>query len=204
MKTVYIPKGHTVCYESLETEHLVVEGCLKTTCGVKAKTITGGGVLSAGTTSADVICLDELETGSVFCRRLLARRVQTPELFASDSAAVSCFLSAAYVETGKLTVSISETDEVKADEVIHLKPKKRGMIATLLLSALRSFWTGLTARSRWTRTICQRNPYRRPPASLVPYRRSMPIRRISWRLTQNRRRDRLRKQRTSRMKSSTA
>ena len=38
MKTVYIPKGHTVCYESLETEHLVVEGCLKTTCGVKAKT----------------------------------------------------------------------------------------------------------------------------------------------------------------------
>lgn len=88
MKTVYIPKGHTVCYESLETEHLVVEGCLKTTCGVKAKTITGGGVLSAGTTSADVICLDELETGSVFCRRLLARRVQTPELFASDSAAV--------------------------------------------------------------------------------------------------------------------
>mgnify|MGYP000587574052 FL=1 len=62
MKTVYIPKGHTVCYESLETEHLVVEGCLKTTCGVKAKTITGGGVLSAGTTSADVICLDELET----------------------------------------------------------------------------------------------------------------------------------------------
>lgn len=94
MKTVYIPKGHTVCYESLETEHLVVEGCLKTTCGVKAKTITGGGVLSAGTTSADVICLDELETGSVFCRRLLARRVQTPELFASDSAAVYGYDSA--------------------------------------------------------------------------------------------------------------
>lgn len=100
MKTVYIPKGHTVCYESLETEHLVVEGCLKTTCGVKAKTITGGGVLSAGTTSADVICLDELETGSVFCRRLLARRVQTPELFASDSAAVrrGCTSGAARTE----------------------------------------------------------------------------------------------------------
>ena len=106
-------------------------------------------MLSAGTTSADVICLDELETGSIFCRRLLARRVQTPELFASDSAAVSCFLSAAYVETGKLTVSISETDEVKADEVIHLKPKRAVRIATLLLSALRSFWTGLTARNGW-------------------------------------------------------
>ncbi len=208
MKTVYIPKGHTVCYESLETEHLVVEGCLKTTCGVKAKTITGGGVLSTGTTSADVICLDELETGSVFCRRLLARRVQTPELFASDSATVSCFLSAAYVETGKLTVAISETDEVKADEVIHLKPKNA--VCSPRFCSPRCVPSGSVSRpgtagmSRWTRTICQRNPYRRPPASLVPYRRSMPIRRISWRLTQNRRRDRLRKQRTSRMKSSTA
>ena len=147
MKTVYIPKGHTVCYESLETEHLVVKGCLKTAYGVKAKTITGGGVLNAGTVSADVVCVDELEAGSTFCRRLLAKRVQTPELFASDSATVSCFLSAAYVETGKLTVAISEIDEVKADEVVYLKPKKRGMLATLLLSALRSFWTGLTARN---------------------------------------------------------
>lgn len=145
MKTVYIPKGHTVCYESLETEHLVVKGCLKTAYGVKAKTITGGGVLNAGTVSADVVCVDELEAGSAFCRRLLAKRVQTPELFASDNATVSCFLSAAYVETGKLTVAISEIDEVKADEVVYLKPKKRGMLATLLLSALRSFWTSITA-----------------------------------------------------------
>ena len=29
MKTVYIPKGETVNYDSLETEHLVVDGCLK-------------------------------------------------------------------------------------------------------------------------------------------------------------------------------
>ena len=97
---------------------------------------------------------------------------------------------------------------MKADEVIHLKPKKRGMIATLLLSALRSFWTGLTARNGWYEPMdadyMPAESVPEPPASLVPYRRSMPIRRISWRLTQNRRRDRLRKQRTSRMKSSTA
>ena len=31
MKTVYIPKGETVHYESLVTDHLVVKGCLDVT-----------------------------------------------------------------------------------------------------------------------------------------------------------------------------
>ena len=111
MKTVYIPKGHTVCYESLETEHLVVEGCLKTTCGVKAKTITGGGVLSAGTTSADVICLDEL--GDRLCLLPPPARQAGPDAGAVRFGQRSgiLFPLRGYVETGKLTVSISETDE---------------------------------------------------------------------------------------------
>ena len=33
MKTVYIPKGETVRYESLTTEHLVVHGCLENVDG---------------------------------------------------------------------------------------------------------------------------------------------------------------------------
>ena len=59
---------------------------------------------------------------------------------------MSCFLSSAFVATGKLTVALSEIDEVKADEVIHLKPRKRSLFRLLLASALRSFWTSLTAR----------------------------------------------------------
>ena len=43
-------------------------------------------------------------------------------------------------------MALSEIDEVKADEVIHLKPKKRSLFRLLLASALRSFWTSLTAR----------------------------------------------------------
>ena len=43
MKTVYIPKGETVRYESLMTEHLVVHGCLQVSNGIKARTITGQG-----------------------------------------------------------------------------------------------------------------------------------------------------------------
>ena len=146
MKTVYIPKGETVSYETLETDRLLVKGCLKVAYGIKAKTISGGGMIIAGTVSADDIRVDDLEAASVTCQRLIAKRVQTPELFAFESAAVSCFLSSAFVATGKLTVALSEIDEVKADEVIHLKPKKRSLFRLLLASALRSFWTSLTAR----------------------------------------------------------
>ena len=146
MKTVYIPKGETVSYETLETDRLVVKGCLKVVYGIKARTISGNGIITAGTVSADDIRVDDLEAASVTCQRLIAKRVQTPELFAFESAAVSCFLSSAYVATGKLTVALSEIDEVKADEVIHLKPRKRSLLRLLLTSALRSFWTSLTAR----------------------------------------------------------
>ena len=146
MKTVYIPKGETVHYESLVTEHLVVHGHLHVTYGIKAKTITGKGVINAGTVEADAICIDDVESASVICKRLIAKRVQAPEVFASESAAVSTFLSAAYVETGKLTVAISEIDVVEAGEVVNLKPKKRSLLGTLLASVLRSFWTALTVQ----------------------------------------------------------
>lgn len=144
MKTVYIPKGKTVHYESLVTDHLVVKGCLDVTYGIKAKTISGNGVICAGNTEADTIRMDSLEAATVICKRLIAKRVQAPEVFASESAVVSCFLSAAYVETGRLTVAVSEVDEVKADEVINLAKKKRTLFGTLLASALRSFWMSLT------------------------------------------------------------
>ena len=48
MKTVYIPRGETVHYETLVTDHLVVKGYLDVTYGVKAKTISGSGVICAG------------------------------------------------------------------------------------------------------------------------------------------------------------
>lgn len=153
MKTVYIPKGEIVRYESLMTEHLVVHGCLQVTRGIKARTITGQGTISAGTIDADVIRVDGVEAGSIVCKRLLAKRVQSPEVFASESAAVSCFLSAAYVETGRLTVTLSEIDEVKAEEVVNLTPKKRTLFGTLLASLFRSFWTALTVRGQKEPTV---------------------------------------------------
>lgn len=144
MKTIYIPKGETVSYENLVTDRIVVKGCLKVLDGIKAKSITGSGVIYAGSVSADDIRVDDLEAAAVTCRRLIAKRVQTPTLIASDSAAVSCCLAASYVETGKLTVAASEICEAKAEEIIHLPPKKRTLFGLLLVSALRSLWTWLT------------------------------------------------------------
>lgn len=140
MKTIYIPKGETVRYESVATENLIVKGCLEVAYSVTAKHISGGGVIHAQSISADVIRADELEASTITCKRLIAKRVSAPEIFASDSAAVSCYLSAAYVETGRLTVALGDIDEVKATEVINLTPKKRGLLGTLLASALRAFW----------------------------------------------------------------
>lgn len=153
MKTVYIPKGETVRYESLTTEHLVVHGCLEVTRGIKARTIAGSGTVRAGAVNADVIRVDDMDAGSIVCKRLLAKRVQSPEVYASESAAVSCFLAASYVEAGKLTVTLSEIDAVNAAEVVNLTPKKRTLIGTLLASLLRSIWTALTVPGQKEPTV---------------------------------------------------
>lgn len=145
MKTIYIPKGETVCYESLATERVVVKGCLMVSGDIKARFITGGGAIYAGAVFADGIRVDDLDAASVTCQRLIAKRVQTQQLIASESAAVSCCLAASYVETGRLTVTVSEISEVTAEEVINLTPKKRSLFRLLLVSALRSFWLSLSA-----------------------------------------------------------
>ena len=144
MKKVFIPAGESRSYETLVTEHLVVDGHLNVVNGLKAKTISGTGVITAGEVSADVCHIGELETTTAIFRKLMARRVSAAEIFASDCACVTHFLSAAYVETGRLTVSVSEIDKVNADEIITLQ-KKRGMFGALVASSLRAFWLDLTA-----------------------------------------------------------
>ena len=140
MKQIYIPQGESRTFEQIVTETLVVEGHLNVIGSIKANSVSGNGVITAAEISADSIAIGDLETTTVVCRRLLAKRVRAAQIFASDWATISQFLFSAYVETGKLTMALSEVDEVKAAEVIALKPGKRGMFLTLLLSVLRSFW----------------------------------------------------------------
>lgn len=140
MKQIYIPQGESRTFEQIVTETLVVEGYLNVIGSIKANSVSGNGVITAAEISADSIAIGDLETTTVVCRRLLAKRVRAAQIFASDWATVSQFLFSAYVETGKLTMALSEVDEIKAAEVTALKPGKRGMFLTLLLSVLRSFW----------------------------------------------------------------
>lgn len=145
MKTTYIPRGQTVAYDALETERLVVNGCLKVAHGLKAQAISGSGVILAGTISADDVCVREIEAASVYCLRLSAKRVQAAEVFASESAAVSCYLCADYVAADRLTAALHDVGKIDAREVIALPPKKRSLFRLLLASALRSLWLSLTA-----------------------------------------------------------
>ena len=145
MKTVYIPAGATYNYETLVTDDVIVHGYLHVTNGLKAKHISGRGFITAGEVSADIVDVTELECGTVICRRLLAQRVSVNEAMISESAAVSRFFSANYVKAPSLTVAVSEIGEADADEIVHLTPKPRGMLLTLLFSRLRTFWLRLTA-----------------------------------------------------------
>ena len=145
MKTVYIPAGATYNYETLVTDDVIVHGHLHVTNGLKAKHISGRGFITAGEVSADIVDVTELECGTVICRRLLAQRVSVNEAMISESAAVSRFFSANFVKAPSLTVAISEIGEADVDEIVHLTPNPRGMLLTLLLSMLRTFWLRLTA-----------------------------------------------------------
>lgn len=145
MKTIYIPKGQTVAYDTLETERLVVNGCLKVTHSLKTGTVSGSGVILAGTVSANDICAREIEAASVCCQRLAVRRLQAAEVIASERAAVSCYLSADYVKTDRLAAAMYEANRIDAREVVILSPKQRSLLRLLLVSALRSLWMSLTA-----------------------------------------------------------
>ena len=135
MKTVYIPAGATYNYETLVTDDVIVHGHLHVTNGLKAKHISGRGFITAGEVSADIVDVTELECGTVICRRLLAQRVSCNEAMISESAAVSRFFSANYVKAPSLTVAVSEIGKADAEEIVHLTPKPRGMLLTLLLSS---------------------------------------------------------------------
>ena len=143
MKTVYIPKGVTAVYDSLETEHLAVQGCLKVAHGLKAETISGNGVILAGTISADDIHASEIEAASVYCLRLTAKRVQADEVFASESAMVSCYLCADYVLSARLMVNRYQVGKLNVCEIINLpmkakRPHPFWMLLTMILHPFRA------------------------------------------------------------------
>lgn len=139
MKKAYIPKGVTAAYDSLETEQLVVNSCLKVAHELKAKTIRGSGVILAETISADDIHVRKIEAASVYCLRLSAKWVRAKEVLASEDASVSCYLCANYVASTRLTVALHKMGQIDAVKVVNLPPKKIHPFWMLLAVVLRPF-----------------------------------------------------------------
>lgn len=145
MKSIYIPKGETVRYESLYADRIVVDGCLRVEHGLDAKTISGKGIIHAGKVTGNTIRIGTLDACSVMCKRLLADRVDVAEVFASESITVSCVLSACLVETTKLTACICEIEELKARNVVRVPTKRWSLFSILFYTALQSLWFALRA-----------------------------------------------------------
>lgn len=80
----------------------------------------------------------------MICRRLIAERVETSELVASEGAAVSLYLEADRVRTPKLRTNFCDIDKMEVGEIIHLKQKDWGLFRFLLASSLRAWWMKLT------------------------------------------------------------
>ena len=120
MKNLYIPKGKTLHYETLSCQDIVNDGVLEVEGTLHARNITGKGVIDAGTISA---------------RNVL-----------SISATISCYLEAEYVEVPKLTVAKHSIGTLKAEDVVTLPEKKRGIAGTLLAGFFRRLWLSLSRR----------------------------------------------------------
>lgn len=140
MKTVYVPKGETVFYDCLTTEHLIVDGGLNVIGDLHAKAISGQGSVAAHRIIVDDIRASNLEAERITCRRLIAEWVETAELYASESATVSGLLLAEFVQAKRVATALSSISEVKADEVVNMTRKKRGMLRFLLVSSLMAWW----------------------------------------------------------------
>lgn len=137
-KTIYIPKGETVCYDQLYADRIIVDGCLRVEKALDAKVIGGNGSIHAGKVSANTIHTDYLDACSVMCKRLFAQRVDAPELFASECVVVSCVLSACLVETPKLTVSLYEVEELKVANMTVVPAKRWSVFGILLFTTIQA------------------------------------------------------------------
>ena len=146
MKKLYVPKGKTLHYETLSCQNLVVDGVLVVEETLRARSISGKGILDAGTISARHVAAMDIECASLIAQSLAAERVCAAEVILSGAAVVSCCLEAEYVETPKLTVGKSKIGTLRAGDVINLPEKKRGILGTLMAGFLRRLWLRLTRR----------------------------------------------------------
>ena len=85
MKTFYIPAGERVAYESLYTEHLVLNGCLTIARDLRARTISG-----TATAGPDWSCCTSLPTVQRMATPMAA--ISTEETSSTASKVKGCLV----------------------------------------------------------------------------------------------------------------
>ena len=143
MKNLYIPKGKTLHYETLHCQNIVNDGTLIVDDTLHARTITGKGILDVGTVSARHVAAMDIECATMTAETLTAERVCAAEIVLSGSAVVSCYLEAEYVEVPKLTMAKHNIGSLKANDVVTLSEKKRGIVGTLAAGFFRRLWLSM-------------------------------------------------------------
>jgi hypothetical protein len=143
MKKVYIPHGETVNHDNLYTGRIVVKGVLRVNGKISAKQIVGGGIVEAH----EIVC-DDIRADNIVADYITARRIAANKLFvhyecrASQAVAVRDYAAAGYMNTGKLSMTLSDIQACDADEVIVTK-QKRSLIGLLWVSWWRSLFLNL-------------------------------------------------------------
>ena len=146
MKNLYLPKGKTLHYETLYCQNIVNDGTLIVDGTLHARSISGKGILKAGTVSVRHVAEMDIECATMNGETMAAERVCAAEIVLAGSATVSCYLEAEYVEVPKLTMAKHNIGTLKADDVITLPEKKRGIVGTLVAGFFRRLWLSVIHR----------------------------------------------------------
>jgi hypothetical protein len=144
---MHIPKGDESRFGRLVCRNITVNGILCAEGEIRAKRIDGNGIIRAGAISADSVAASDIDAGTIVADRLIAKRVTAGEIHAAHEMAVSSYLEADYVKTGRITMGDNVVSELEADEIIKLSPKPRGLLRTLLASFVRSKFAALFLRT---------------------------------------------------------
>ena len=132
-----IPKDTTVCYENLTTNSITVRGCLKVTGILTARHIQGDGYIEAGEVVCDTLEADTLRAEITTAQKLVVKKLFVRDCRAAAAIVVTDFAESASLQTQRLTVTMFNIDDLKADEIIVLPRKNRGMLGTLFAAWLR-------------------------------------------------------------------
>ena len=88
MKNLYIPKGKTLHYETLYCQNIVNDGTLIVDGTLHARSISGKGILKAGTVSVRHVAEMDIECATMNGETMAAERVCAAEIVLSGSATV--------------------------------------------------------------------------------------------------------------------